>query len=468
MNIILLSSGKTRRELSVLERYGHGCDEAEAITEKLEFHARYANTVQTADVCSPSSEGERSVKLEDLQTLESRGDVVENGTLAEECLEKNVNLTGNFCPAYYDGLLCWDPTPWYTNAVQKCFKEFHGVQYDDTKNASRICLGGVWNNYTDYSNCTERTDIGPPGPPPDITSLIYLAGYSLSLAVLSLAVFVFLYFKDLRCLRNTIHTNLMSTYILSACSWILNLVLQHSHQDQTSCVILVTCMHYFYLTNFFWMLVEGLYLYMLVVETFTAENIKLKVYTTIGWGVPAVFITIWVICRCFVSPAVEASQAETKLCTWMHDHQVDWIHKAPTLIDLALNLFFLIRIMWVLITKLRSANTLETEQYRKATKALLVLIPLLGITNLLVLCGPSDDSWFAHAFEYTRALMLSTQGFTVALFYCFMNTEVRHAIRYHVERWKTGRAIGGGRRRGTSYSKDWSPRSRTESIRLTV
>lgn len=63
----------------------------------------------------------------------------------------------------------------------------------------------------------------------------------------------------------------------------------------------------------------------------------------------------------------------------------------------------------VLITKLRSANTLETEQYRKATKALLVLIPLLGITNLLVLCGPSDDSWFADAFDYTRALMLSTQ-----------------------------------------------------------
>lgn len=61
--------------------------------------------------------------------------------------------------------------------------------------------------------------------------------------------------------------------------------------------------------------------------------------------------------------------------------------------------------------------------------------------------------------------MCYTQGCTVALFYCFMNTEVRHAIRYHVERWKTGRAIGGGRRRGTSYSKDWSPRSRTESIR---
>lgn len=38
---------------------------------------------------------------------------------------------------------------------------------------------------------------------------------------------------------------------------------------------------YKYLVNFS---ISGLYLYMLVVETFTAENIKLKVYTTVGWG----------------------------------------------------------------------------------------------------------------------------------------------------------------------------------------
>ncbi|CAG9123783.1 unnamed protein product [Plutella xylostella] len=410
-----------------------------------------------------------------------------------------------------------------TLAVQKCFSVFNGVQYDDTQNASRLCMDGEWFNHSDFANCTERiANVSPT----DVTSLIYLGGYSLSLAVLSLAVLVFLYFKDLRCLRNTIHTNLMTTYILSACSWILNLALQNmseeAHTDQPSCMILVICMHYFYLTNFFWMLVEGLYLYMLVVETFTAENIKLKVYTTIGWGAPAVFITVWVIARCFVSvgpttgPDELTLPGESKMCLWMHEHQVDWIHKAPALAGLAINLFFLVRIMWVLITKLRSANTLETEQYRKATKALLVLIPLLGITNLLVLCGPADRSWFANAFDYTRACMLSTQteqyrkatkallvlipllgitnllvlcgpadrswfanafdytracklstqGFTVALFYCFMNTEVRHAIRYHVERWKTGRAIGRGRRRGASYSKDWSPRSRTESIRL--
>ncbi|KAG6438931.1 hypothetical protein O3G_MSEX000340, partial [Manduca sexta] len=52
--------------------------------------------------------------------------------MAEECLARKFNLSDNYCPAYFDGLLCWDPTPWNTLAVQKCFKELYGIQYDDT------------------------------------------------------------------------------------------------------------------------------------------------------------------------------------------------------------------------------------------------------------------------------------------------------------------------------------------------
>jgi len=37
--------------------------------------------------------------------------------------------------------------------------------------------------------------------------------------------------------------------------------------------------------------ITGLYLYMLVVETFTGENIKLRVYVIIGWG-KATFISL--------------------------------------------------------------------------------------------------------------------------------------------------------------------------------
>lgn len=42
-----------------------------------------------------------------------------------------------------------------------------------------------------------------------------------------------------------------------------------------------------------------------------------------------------------------AVAGEAKMCKWMHEHQVDWIHKAPALAGMGLNFFFLIRIMWV-------------------------------------------------------------------------------------------------------------------------
>lgn len=160
----------------------------------------------------------------------------------------------------------------------------------------------------------------------------------------------------------------------------------------------------------------------------------------------------------------------------MRESHIDWIIQGPTCTVLVINLIFLLRIMWVLITKLRSANTLETRQYRKASKALLVLIPLLGITYLIVIYGPEEGGVGSHIFAVTRAILLSTQGFVVSLLYCFLNSEVRQTLRHHFYRWRDERNIlrpgGAGKaannHRRPTISKDYSPRSRTESIRVTT
>lgn len=47
----------------------------------------------------------------------------------------------------------------------------------------------------------------------------------------------------------------------------------------------------------------------------------------------------------------------------------------------------------------------ETQQSRKAAKALLVLMPLLGITYVLILTGSKNNP----IYEYIRALLISTQ-----------------------------------------------------------
>ncbi|CAL7947519.1 unnamed protein product [Xylocopa violacea] len=353
------------------------------------------------------------------------------------------------CEISWDSLLCWPRTPPGTLATLPCFEELNGIRYDSTQNASRWCrLDGVWSNYSNYSLCHNVREPAIEGGA-IISTTIYFVGYIVSLLTLVIAVSIFLYCKELRCIRNNIHTNLMFTYILADLMWILNNVMQVSMQpDVPTCVVFLVLLNYFQLTNYFWMFVEGLYLFLLVVKTFTGDNIKLRLCLIIGWGVPVLFITMWAIAKALDESIMSQPNQEVALgkhCPWMVSHPYDWFYQAPAILVLCVNVVFLFMIMWVLITKLWSATNAETQQYRKASKALLVLIPLLGVTYVLVLTGPTEGQ-VANAFSYTRAVLLSSQGLFVALFYCFLNTEVQNTVKHHIVRWTTARDLDTERR----------------------
>ncbi|OAD55647.1 Diuretic hormone receptor [Eufriesea mexicana] len=324
------------------------------------------------------------------------------------------------------------------------------------ENASRWCRpDGIWSNYSNYSLCHNVREPAIEGGVEIISTRIYFVGYSISLLTLIVAVSIFLYCKELRCIRNNIHTNLMFTYILADLMWILNNVMQVSMQpDVPTCVAFLSLFNYFQLTNYFWMFVEGLYLFLLVVKTFTGDNIKLRLCLIIGWGMPVLFIAMWGIAKSLDQGIMNQANQEVALgkhCPWMVSHAYDWFYQAPAILVLCINVVFLFMIMWVLITKLWSATNAETQQYRKASKALLVLIPLLGVTYVLVLTGPTEGQ-VANAFSYTRAVLLSSQvmqqqkGLFVALFYCFLNTEVQNTVKHHIERWTTARDLDTERR----------------------
>ncbi|EDW02682.1 diuretic hormone receptor [Drosophila grimshawi] len=421
-------------------------------------------------------ESSNSSANEGLWSLSNLDDI--NQSVELNCLlQQHVDATtyGNatdHCLTQFDSILCWPRTARGTLAVLQCMDELQGIHYDSSKNATRFChLNGTWAQYTNYDACAH---LPAPEMVPEfetiveLPTIIYYIGYALSLVSLTLALIVFAYYKELRCLRNTIHANLFFTYIMSAFFWILLLSVQISiRSGLSSCIALVTLFHFFTLTNFFWMLVEGLYLYMLVVKTFSGDNIRFNIYVSIGWGGPALFVVTWAVAKGLTVNYTNYMEKYDINCPWMEETNVDWIFQGPVCAVLIINLTFLLRIMWVLITKLRSANTVETRQYRKAAKALLVLIPLFGITYLVVLAGPSESGLMGHMFAVLRAVLLSTQGFWVSLFYCFLNSEVRNALRHHVNTWRDSRNIQRNQNRRyttKSFSKGGgSPRA--ESMR---
>ncbi|XP_064109773.1 diuretic hormone receptor-like [Macrobrachium nipponense] len=373
------------------------------------------------------------------------------------------------CPVKFDGVSCWPETPAGTLREIPCFDDFNGVFYDASENnATLYCYSnGTWSKKSSYKFCLKALTNNSETSESTVSTIstIFYIGNSLSLIAVTLALWIFISFQDLRCLRNTIHTNLLFTYLLHNLFWIVYASVQTLVNESVGCMFFVA-LNYFTLTNFMWMFVEGFYLYMLVVKTFSVEKIKLRIYTVIGWGVPVPIIICWVAIKLHLnSPnngpelqviGMEVTDIEGLMsrCPLMPDNTVDWIQKVPVLLVLSTNFIFLMRIMWVLITKLRSANNVETQRYRKATKALLVLIPLLGLTYMLLIALPKE-------LEHVQAILLSTQGFWVAVFFCFLNSEVQNSVRHHIERWKTERGFVDPRNASIRHARDGSPRPKT-------
>lgn len=396
---------------------------------------------------------------------------------------------GRMCPPFYDRISCWPPVPEGATATIPCFSHMMGVAYDTSKSATLACSASpsistsftrdvedipwpVWDNKSDYSACRplqlpEDDESLTEVAHSDMLSHIYFTGYSLSLVALIMAITIFFYFKEMRCLRNKIHSNLFLTFILANTCWILTAIMQGIHFSSKSvefswCVSLIF-LRYFHLATFFWMFVEGLYLFLQVIATFSVEDSRMKFrhYFLIGWGLPLVVVCLWAVFtqnkvlerRQRFYQTLNSTQIYKAECPFLERTSLEWIYIGPVLLLLATNAFILISIFYVVVTKLRSSGQGEPADHQnwKAAKALLVIIPLLGITYLITILGPTDSSTVQYTmFEHIRAVLLSTQGFTVTLPYCFLNTEVKSILRHNFKRWRNTRNVEHTYSRGQS------------------
>ncbi|OAD55965.1 PDF receptor [Eufriesea mexicana] len=104
--------------------------------------------------------------------------------------------------------------------------------------------------------------------------------------------------------------------------------------------------------------------------------------------------------------------------------------------DIAQFSVLLLNIVRVLVVKLRQSHTSEIEQVLKAVRAAVVLLPLLGITNVLFMIeAPLHNVEKFALWSYSTHFLQSFQGFIIATIYCFLNGEVRQlAVRLALDK----------------------------------
>ncbi|XP_012931967.1 pituitary adenylate cyclase-activating polypeptide type I receptor isoform X2 [Heterocephalus glaber] len=415
-------------------------------------------------------------------------------------------LESEGCPGMWDNITCWKPARVGEVVEVSCpelFQIFNPDQVWETENTdkglvSRNCTEEGWSepfpHYFDacgfYENETEPED-------QDYYYLsvkaLYTVGYSTSLVTLTTAMVILCRFRKLHCTRNFIHMNLFVSFMLRAISVFIKDWILYAEQDNNHCFIsTVECkavmvfFHYCVVSNYFWLFIEGLYLFTLLVETFFPERRYFYWYIIIGWGTPTVCVMVWAVLRLYFDDTG---------CWEMNDSTaLWWVIKGPVVGSIMVNFVLFIGIIVILVQKLQSPDMggnessiyltnlslgvpkkaredplpvpsdqhslsflcvqkcyckpQRAEQHSckmselstitlRLARSTLLLIPLFGIHYTVFAFSPEHVSKRERlVFELGLG---SFQGFVVAILYCFLNGEVQAEIKRKWRSWKVNR-----------------------------
>ncbi|XP_013870274.1 corticotropin-releasing factor receptor 1 isoform X3 [Austrofundulus limnaeus] len=334
--------------------------------------------------------------------------------------------SGIYCETSIDGIgTCWPRSGAGQMVARPCPEMFYGVRYNTTNNVYRKCLtNGTWAPKGNYSMCKAILHEEKKGKMHyQIAVIINFLGHCISMVALLVAFFLFLCLRSIRCLRNIIHWNLISAFILRNATWFIVQLTMSPEVHESNviwCRLVTASFNYFHSTNFFWMFGEGCYLHTAIVLTYSTDKLRKWMFICIGWCIPFPIIVAWAIGKLYY---------DNEKC-WFGKRAgvyTDYIYQGPMILVLVINFIFLFNIVRILMTKLRASTTSETIQYRKAVKATLVLLPLLGITYMLFFVNPGEDEISQIVFIYFNSFLESFQ--------------VRSAVRKRFHRWQEQHSI---------------------------
>uniref|UniRef100_A0AAQ5WYN7 Cadherin, EGF LAG seven-pass G-type receptor 3 n=1 Tax=Amphiprion ocellaris TaxID=80972 RepID=A0AAQ5WYN7_AMPOC len=116
-------------------------------------------------------------------------------------------------------------------------------------------------------------------------ALVTHSSLCVSMLALLLTVFVLSCLRGLKSNTRSIHSNTAAAMFLSELVFLLGV---SQTEQQFLCTVIAILLHYFFMSTFAWMFVEGLHIYRMQTEQRNINYGAMRFYYAIGWGVPAI------------------------------------------------------------------------------------------------------------------------------------------------------------------------------------
>ncbi|XP_053715438.1 adhesion G protein-coupled receptor L3-like isoform X5 [Synchiropus splendidus] len=270
-----------------------------------------------------------------------------------------------------------------------------------------------------------------------LLDVITWVGILLSLVCLLISLFTFCFFRGLQSDRNTIHKNLCISLFIAESLFLVGI----NRGDQPiACAIFAALLHFFFLAAFTWMFLEGVQLYIMLVEVFESEHSRKRYFYLVGYGVPTLIVA--------VSAAVDyRSYGTDKICWLRLDTYFIWSFIGPATLIIMLNVIFLGIALYKMFHHSAilkpDSGCLDNINYRFYDGCVIVewrcyqdynpeikswvigavaLLCLLGLTWAFGLMYVNEST---VVMAYLFTIFNSLQGMFIFIFHCVLQKKVR-------------------------------------------
>ncbi|XP_058290510.1 adhesion G protein-coupled receptor L3 isoform X20 [Hylobates moloch] len=293
-----------------------------------------------------------------------------------------------------------------------------------------------------------------------LLDVITWVGILLSLGCLLICIFTFCFFRGLQSDRNTIHKNLCISLFVAELLFLIGI----NRTDQPiACAVFAALLHFFFLAAFTWMFLEGVQLYIMLVEVFESEHSRRKYFYLVGYGMPALIVA--------VSAAVDyRSYGTDKVCWLRLDTYFIWSFIGPATLIIMLNVIFLGIALYKMfhhtaILKPESGCLDNIKSWVIGAIALLCLLGLTWAFGLMYI----NESTVIMAYLFT--IFNSLQGMFIFIFHCVLQKKVRKeygkCLRTHCcNGSSTESSIGSGKTSGSRTPGRYSTGSQSRIRRM--
>nr|XP_054608289.1 adhesion G protein-coupled receptor L2 isoform X23 [Nothobranchius furzeri] len=271
-----------------------------------------------------------------------------------------------------------------------------------------------------------------------LLTVITRVGIVVSLVCLTICIFTFCFFRGLQSDRNTIHKNLCINLFIAELIFLIGIDMT---EPRIGCAIIAGILHFFFLASFSWMCLEGVQLYLMLIEVFESEYSRKKYYYVSGYLFPAIVVG--------VSAAIDYGSYGTRKACWLSvDNHFIWSFIGPVTFIIMLNLIFLVITMYKMVkhsttlkpdsSRLENINNYRVcdgyyntdlpgyEDNKHFIKSWVMgafaLLCLLGLTWSFGLFFISEAS---IVMAYLFTIFNTFQGMFIFIFHCLLQKKVR-------------------------------------------